>query len=435
MSTNIGTLINATIRPSDTLDRISTAWDNEIRGGHHSYPTLNQRDSIIIQRRSWGMLCSVYNDGDNNGTYQLVYGKVDNDINNNLNWVKTQIESSDELYWLSNVKSILINEPSVPSDGDRYITGLNDNFILSGSNWSLPEYLGGLLVTWNSNTSNWDKTTPKNGYSIRVDDQSNQLYTYSGDYPDGTWVKESIGVISLTASSIDGISYTSNLTGVVSYNSDQSYLVVFSDTNLSTSATLNINGIGALPIRKQTSNGITSNLLYNDLNPNLIYTLYYKDNSFIFNKPYNTAPFDIKWKIRTNETIQVPDYNEYIVYGDLDVEGRLDIDTYGRVIILNGGLNVKGGTVSNYGNVQMVNFNGPNSNYVNSITKFSTTISMTSGVTYSIIHGLNTQDIVVNTWDEVTGENIFVNVTKTSNNQIDILAENYIPSVRVVVIG
>ena len=52
MSTNIGTLINATIRPSDTLDRISTAWDNEIRGGHHSYPTLNQRNSIIIQRRS-----------------------------------------------------------------------------------------------------------------------------------------------------------------------------------------------------------------------------------------------------------------------------------------------------------------------------------------------------------------------------------------------
>jgi hypothetical protein len=60
---------------------------------------------------------------------------------------------------------------------------------------------------------------------------------------------------------------------------------------------------------------------------------------------------------------------------------------------------------------------------------------MTSGVTYSIIHGLDTQDIVVNTWDEITGENIFVNVIKTSSNQIDILADNYIPSVRVVVIG
>ena len=434
MSKNIGTLINATIRPSDSLDRISTAWDNEIRGGHHSYPTLNERDLIIIQRRSWGMLCSVYNDGLNNGTYQLVYDKVDNDITNNLNWSKVYIEG-DEGYWLSGVKSVLINEPSSPSDGDRYITGLNDNYILNGVNWSLPEYLGGCIVVWNVDISNWNKILPKNGYSIRVEDQSNQLYTYYGDYPNGDWIRETGGVISLTASSIDGISYTSSLDGLFSYSSDQSYLVVFSATNSSTTATLNINGVGSLPIKKQTSNGSTINLLYNDLNPNLIYTLYYKDGSFLFNKPFNTSPFDIKWKIRSNETIQVPDYNEYIVYGDLDVEGRLDIDTYGRVIILNGGLNVKGGTVSNYGNVQMVNFNGPNSNYTNSITKFSTTISMTSGLTYSIIHGLNTPDIVVNTWDEITGENIFVNVVKTSNNQIDILAENYIPSVRVVVIG
>jgi hypothetical protein len=83
----------------------------------------------------------------------------------------------------------------------------------------------------------------------------------------------------------------------------------------------------------------------------------------------------------------------------------------------------------------MVNFNGPNSNYTNNITKFSTTISMTSDVTYTIIHGLNTHDIVVNTWDEITGENIFVNVIKTSSNQIELLAENNIPSVRVVIIG
>lgn len=434
MSTNIGTLINATIRPSDTLDRISTAWDNEIRGGHHSYPTLNQRNSIIIQRRSWGMTCTVYNDGvDNNGTYQLVYNRVDDDINNNSNWSKLHLDDGDG-YWINIVKSVIIVEPTSPTDGDRYITGLNDDYILSGFNWVDPEYRGGSIVTWNSEFSNWIIEGPKNGWSVRVESESNQLYTYSGVYPNGSWVKENDKIISLTASSTNGVTYDSTLPGVFSYNSEQLYLVNFSATNSTTTATLNINGIGAKTIKKQTSNGL-SDLLYGDLSPSLTYTLYYKNNNFIFNKPYNMSPFDIKWRIRSNEAIQVPDYNEYIVYGDLTVEGRLDIDTHGRVIILNGGLDIKGGTVSNYGNVQMVNFNGPNSNYNNDITKFSTTISMTSDVTYTIIHGLNTHDIVVNTWDEITGENIFVNVIKTSSNQIELLAENNIPSVRVVIIG
>ena len=434
MSTNIGTLINATIRPSDTLDRISTAWDNEIRGGHHSYPTLNQRNNIIIQRRSWGMTCTVYNDGvDNNGTYQLVYNRVDDDINNNSNWSKLHLDDGDG-YWINIVKSVIIVEPISPTDGDRYITGLNDDYILSGVNWIDPEYRGGSVVTWSSEFSNWIVEGPKNGWSIRVESESNQLYTYSGVYPNGSWVKENDKIISLTASSTNGVTYDSTLPGVFSYNSDQLYLVNFSATNSTTTATLNINGIGAKTIKKQTSNGL-SDLLYGDLSPSLTYTLYYKNNNFIFNKPYNMSPFDIKWRIRSNESIQVPDYNEYIVYGDLTVEGRLDIDTHGRVIILNGGLDIKGGTVSNYGNVQMVNFNGPNSNYNNDITKFSTTISMTSDVTYTIIHGLNTHDIVVNTWDEITGENIFVNVIKTSSNQIELLAENNIPSVRVVIIG
>lgn len=434
MSTNIGTLINATIRPSDTLDRISTAWDNEIRGGHHSYPTLNQRNNIIIQRRSWGMTCTVYNDDvDNNGTYQLVYNRVDNDINNNSNWSKLHLDDGDG-YWINIVKSVIIVEPTSPTDGDRYITGLNDDYILSGVNWIDPEYRGGSIVTWSSEFSNWIVEGPKNGWSVRVESESNQLYTYSGIYPNGSWVKENDKIISLTASSTNGVTYDSTLPGVFSYNSEQLYLVNFSATNSTTTATLNINGIGAKSIKKQTSNGL-SDLLYGDLSPSLTYTLHYKNNNFIFSKPYNMAPFDIKWRIRSNESIQVPDYNEYIVYGDLTVEGRLDIDTHGRVIILNGGLDIKGGTVSNYGNVQMVNFNGPNSNYNNDITKFSTTISMTSDVTYTIIHGLNTHDIVVNTWDEITGENIFVNVIKTSSNQIELLAENNIPSVRVVIIG
>ena len=71
---NVGTLVGAAIRPINTADLISTAYANEIKGGIHGYATLAERDSIIIQRRQWGMLVVVYDDPtpSNNKTYQLV---------------------------------------------------------------------------------------------------------------------------------------------------------------------------------------------------------------------------------------------------------------------------------------------------------------------------------------------------------------------------
>ena len=86
MAQNIGTLITAAIRPNDDLDLIASAFQNEIKGGHHTYATLVERDAIIEERREWGMFTSVYSDGANTGDYQLEYNLVDTDINNNSNW-------------------------------------------------------------------------------------------------------------------------------------------------------------------------------------------------------------------------------------------------------------------------------------------------------------------------------------------------------------
>ena len=86
MAQNKGTLVIDTIRPNDTQDPIATAYASEIKGGHHSYGTLAERNSIINARREWGMLVSVTNDGAANGTYQLVYGLADNNLTNNNNW-------------------------------------------------------------------------------------------------------------------------------------------------------------------------------------------------------------------------------------------------------------------------------------------------------------------------------------------------------------
>lgn len=431
MSTNVGTLVGASIRPIDSSDLISTAWDNEIKGGHHAYATLSERNSIIIQRRSWGMLCTVYNDGTNNGTYQLKYGYSNTTITDNNNWVAFSGSGGSgggSGYWLDPALSVRIAEPTSPTNGDRYITGIDSSATLTGTNWST--YTGGYVVQWNSTLSDWDKTSPKNGYTIRVQNEDDALYRYEGTYSTGKWIKEYLDqVLSLTASTSNGYTYTSSsLPNLFTYETNRVYLTSFSATNSGTSSvTLNINGLGAKSVRKQTSNGL-DNLLANELNIGSVYTLIYDGTYFRVNKPFSNAPFDVKYRIRSNELVQVPAYNEYLVYGDLTVEGKLDIDTYGKVVIINGALSLNGGTVSNSGNVQMVNISG-------GLTKYSTTLGMSSGVTYSVTHGLNTPSIIVNTWDDITGDQIVIDILRTSNNNIDISSTTTLSSVLVVVIG
>ena len=431
MSINTGTLITSTLRPNDSADLISTAWDNEIRGGHHAYATLSERNTIIIQRRSWGMLCTVYNDGSNNGTYQLKYGYSSTTITDNNNWVAFSGSGGSgggSGYWLDPALSVRTAEPTSPTNGDRYIAGLNSSATLTGTNWST--YTGGYVVQWNSTLSDWDKTSPKNGYTIRVQNEDDALYRYEGTYSTGKWIKEYLNqILSLTASTSNGYTYTStSLPNLFSYERNQVYLTSFSATNSGTSSvTLNINGLGAKSVRKQTSNGL-DDLMINELNLGIVYTLIYDGTYFRVNKPFSNSPFDIKYRIRSNELVQIPAYNEYLIYGDLTVEGKLDIDSNGKVVIINGALQLNGGTVSNSGNVQLVNISG-------GLTKYSTVLSMSSGVTYSVSHGLNTPSVLVNTWDDNTGELIIIEVVKTSNNSIDINSVSTLSDVRVVLIG
>ena len=86
MPQNDGTLITAAIRPNDSLDKIATTYANEGNGGLHGYATLAERDAIMVERRGWGMLCTVYDDGAYNGTYQLTYNLHSALLNDNSNW-------------------------------------------------------------------------------------------------------------------------------------------------------------------------------------------------------------------------------------------------------------------------------------------------------------------------------------------------------------
>ena len=128
MSQNTGTLVSAAIRPSDSLDPIASAFANEVKGGLHGYATISERNSIIIERREWGMFVVVYNDAipSNNKTYQLTYGYFNTDLNNNLNWKEFTSSSGNSggTEWLNSVISISYTQPATPSTTDRYLVGL-----------------------------------------------------------------------------------------------------------------------------------------------------------------------------------------------------------------------------------------------------------------------------------------------------------------------
>jgi len=83
-----GSIVYSSVRPKDPSQAVATVYSNDIRGTVHHYATLAERNAIIEQRREWGMLCTVYNDGtpSNNGTYILNYGGSSASITDNIYW-------------------------------------------------------------------------------------------------------------------------------------------------------------------------------------------------------------------------------------------------------------------------------------------------------------------------------------------------------------
>lgn len=88
MAQNQGTLVGAAIRPADSADKFASAFQNEIKGGHHAVDTAAERDAIPVERREFGMLCWVSEDGKDYRLCNLENGGVDNDLSNNANWIE-----------------------------------------------------------------------------------------------------------------------------------------------------------------------------------------------------------------------------------------------------------------------------------------------------------------------------------------------------------
>ena len=425
---NIGTLVGAAVRPINFNDQIASAYSFEINGGLHSYETIAQRDLIIQERRDWGMLVNVYNnisDLTKNGTYQLKYGAQDTNINNNNNWVIFSGGGSGaggSSYWIDPVISILSLEPVGPTNGDRYILGPSP----TGAIW------GGIssttVVQWNSTNSTWDQTIPKDSMTVRVNNQNNSIYIYETT----SWVKEKQNqVISITATSSNGTAYTSTVDRLFSYETDTIFVVQFATANSGTTFTMNVSGLGTKTVKQQINSGI-SDFVAKEIIPDVRYNLQYDGTYFRLTKP-TSSPTLVRYKIQTYETVVVPAYQEYLIYGDLEINGNLNIDTNGKVVIINGALNINGGTVSNSGNVQLITLaTALSGNYVR---KYTEVVSLSANSPYTITHSLNSLAVTVTCWDNNTQSIVVLDVEVGSANDIIITSTNTLSSVRVVVTG
>jgi hypothetical protein len=434
MAKNTGTLVTAAIRPNGDGDPIASAFAVEIKGGMHSYATLAARNNIIFERREWGMLANVYNDPTptNNGTYQLIYARVNTTITDNQNWGKfsgggstTTGGGGGSAYWIDPVVSFLDTEPGSPSDGQRYVLAASP----TGVNWS--SFAQDDVVEYDSSLSKWNKTTPLDNMSMRVATDNNSIYRYEST--PGMWMKEkSNQVLSMTASSVNAIAYTAVDDRVFSYDVDTLYMVQFATSNSGTTPTLNINNIGATTIKQQTNAGLLS-LSGKDINTDISYTLQYDGTYFRMTKP-NSDPTYVKYRILSSETVTVPAWQEYLIYGDLQVDGRLNVDPNGKVVIINGAFNVMpGATVSNSANVYLINL--ATTAAAVSVKKKSFAISLSAGVPYNLVHNFNSYDISVTVWDDSILEMILVTVVIVNPDEIELTSAVNVTNARIVIVS
>lgn len=495
MSQNRGTLVTAAIRPNDSLDPIASAFANEIKGGLHTVDNIIERDEIIEARREWGMLCYVKDD---KAIYQLKYLYSSDVIMDNNNWDVFSGGSGGGGEWLNSVLEVLMIEPTEDiNNNDRYLVGLNSSDIISGSNWGAKS--GGFIAQYVSVMEDWIYTEPTDGMSVRVDIEDNVIYRYEGIYPDGAWQRDRVNQVRyISATTSDGINYTSNSSPIFSsYDKEMLFIVKFLATNGTASAYLNINDIENKPIKKISGYNVYD-VMPEEISTNYQYLITYNGSYFEMLNP-TMVGYDLNNQtyIPVGEKVTVPLNTQYWVYGDLTIDGQLD--NYGDVVIVNGGLTNEGnlhllgtssthrviyfaeidglatknylpkwtdefllsGTSSIYDDGNEVTISSPTfsvegsltlpkgatTNYVltsdsegnatwqPSVRKYTGTMSISNGVEYTINHNLNTDAIIVSCWDEINGDEFKPDIKRVDLDNIKITSSNSFVNARFVIIG
>jgi hypothetical protein len=358
MSQNIGTLVSSPIRPLSSGMTIPTAFADEIKGGLHSVADLAERNQIPTDRREFGML--VYTEASDE-FYQLKQ-IVTTDLFDNLNWQLLAIGPSASFTseWQDSVISRK-GDPTllVPTNGDRYliVTGVNGWL---GKDDQVAEFTG-----------TWSYTLPTEGMSLRVDDDQGPVYSYlSGSWlrqefvtdplyphwniPTGTTVSVSTQSMYLSYGDLQIDGLLNNFGKVVLLNG-----------TISGSGSINNIGSGSVQQVDLVSNiygGTGINITQPSLGTRTIEIDIVAGTGIGISTTGSSVgvyalpndPVFTQWTITASQTMSVPDYQHYFIYGDLEVFGTLDIGTFARVVVLNGTFSAAtGSTIINPGNIEL----------------------------------------------------------------------------------
>jgi hypothetical protein len=309
-------------------------------------------------------------------------------------------------------------------------------------------------------------------------------------------VSDSNEIKYISATLSTGGSYSCSSTyNLTSYDKESLYLVKFSSTNSSSGVSLNIDNVGYKDVKK-TSGQSLSTISANDISTNYTYLVTWNGLEFELLDPSANGGSGLnnKYYISLTETINVPDSTQYWIYGDLTNEGTFNNN--GHTVVVNGSFS-NSGTFEENGTLSILSFaeinglgetnyvprwitpymltasssiyddgshvmidaktfsvdaaivipNGASSGYIltsdvegvatwqQGVRKFTNTYTFQQNQAVYIDHNLNTEDILVQFWNDDIGSAFTPDFQILNANQISATSSNDVNNGRVVIIG
>lgn len=130
------------------------------------------------------------------------------------------------------------------------------------------------------------------------------------------------GVYTATASSTDGIAYSATVPGITALTAGASFIMIPNKASTSKAPTLNVNGLGAKPIRRRLSS-LTTSLQQG-----------YSTNWIALNKPFTVVYDGTAWVVEGLTKTDGADVYGAVAQATADANGNNIAETYATIVML-----------------------------------------------------------------------------------------------------
>lgn len=327
-----------------TNGNITLTCDANIAHDNHAFKIINvnnEESQLILNENSIVLFAVPNSTGPgssdiifNNGEISSVYTKVLQDGQYSLTDTSFNINAHSDLNIISDSNTnIQAGINKVITIGDLASTSNEVNLLASNIN------IKGSKLAINSGTTN-DVTATLNGKEIAtkeyVDDNKttitvdDALSDTSTNPVQNKVVKAAIdskpsaadAVYTATAESTDGVAYTATVSGIDSLTVGASFIMIPNKASTSKAPTLNVNGLGAKPIRRRLSS-LTTSLQQG-----------YSTNWIALNKPFTVVYDGTAWVIEGLTKTDGADVYGAVAQATADAKGNNIADTYATIAML-----------------------------------------------------------------------------------------------------